>query len=165
MKKPSSLLTILGVAAALGMLAGCSKGGGGAEMQKIPDTPQGNAYKFRNGLMEVMAYKLEPLGKMARGSMPVDEKEFVKDANDLETASQWILEGFMPAGAVPQSRALPAVWKNYDDFKQKAMDMEEAVKKVADAANSGGFNAAKPMVDAIGMACGACHRSYRKRTG
>ena len=164
MKKPSKVLTMLGVAAALGLLAGCGSKGG-AEMQKVPDTPQGNAYLFRNGLMEVMAYKLEPLGKMARGSMPVDEKEFVQYANDLNTASQWILEGFMPEGAIPQSRALPAIWKNYDDFKMKAMAMQDAVKKVADAANSGGFKAAQPLVGAVGMACGGCHRAYRKRTG
>lgn len=133
-------------------------------MQEVPDTPQGNAYEYRDGLMHVLSYKLGPLGAMARGEMPVDENEFVQYANDLATASGWVVEGFMPEGAVPQSRALPAIWQNWDDFMDKAQALQDAANAVAEAANSGGFEAAQPMVQSIGMSCGGCHRTYRART-
>lgn len=58
------------------------------------------------------------------------------------------------------SGALPAIWSNWDDFKAKGVKLEEAAMAVVAAANGGGDVAAA--AKAMGGACGACHKSYKK---
>lgn len=58
------------------------------------------------------------------------------------------------------SAALPAIWENWDDFKAKGAGLEQAALALAAAANDGGDVAAAGK--ALGGACGACHKSYKK---
>ena len=58
------------------------------------------------------------------------------------------------------SEALPAIWQNFDDFTAKAAGLEQAALAVVAAADSGGDIAAAGQ--ALGGACGACHKSYKK---
>ncbi|MBN1238788.1 MAG: cytochrome c [Gammaproteobacteria bacterium] len=150
----------IGAVAALGLtVAGC-QGGGEAELE---DTPEAQAFLFRQAVMRVIAQKMVPLGGMARGEVPVDEELFTKSATDLETMAGMATEGFMPQGIPSGSRALPAIWENWSDFEQKAQDFQQAAQALADAAESGGFEAAKDLVQPVAQTCGGCHRTYRER--
>jgi cytochrome c556 len=57
------------------------------------------------------------------------------------------------------SKALPAIWENFDDFTAKAKMLEDAANALVDAANNGGDVAAAGQ--AIGGTCGACHKAYQ----
>jgi len=152
------IATLLGASLVLS-LAACG-GGGGAE---IPDTPEGQAFKFRTGVMEAVAYKVARLRAMAMGEIPVDQVLFVKDANDVAALAGMIPEGFIPNSAIEGSAALPEIWTNNADFHAKAMELQNNAQALATAAQQNGFEASKGMVQAVGGGCGGCHRTYRRR--
>ena len=138
-------------------------GGGGATAAAEDDTPEMAAFHFRADLMEVIAYKVAQARAMAQGEIPVDEALFAKHARDVAVLASIIPEGFIANSAVEGSAALPEVWTNMADFKQKAMDLQNAAQALADAAAANGFEASKGMVQAVGQSCGGCHRPYRRR--
>jgi cytochrome c556 len=159
MIKPSRFLPLTGLVLAASLLTACG-GGGMAE----DDSPEGQAFQFRDAVMHLLAAKMGTIGGMAREEIPLDEAVFDKAVNDLAALSGMVTEGFMPEGIPAGSRSLPDVWTNWSDFQQKAQDLESAADGLAAAVESGGFAAAKGMVQGTAQTCGGCHRSYRERT-
>jgi cytochrome c556 len=153
-------ITLLGTSLVPFLLVACGGQGGGAEAE---DTPEAAAFHYRQSVMEAIAYKVAQARGMAQGEIPVDEQQFAKDARDVAVLASMIPEGFIPNSAVEGSAALPEIWTNMADFQQKAADLQNAAQSLADAAAQNGFEAAKGMVQAVGQACGACHRPYRRR--
>ena len=140
------------------MLASC---GGGAAPED--DSPEAQAFHYREGLMTVIAYEVGHLRGMASGDMPMDEAAFTKGTKDLVTLAGMITQGFIPNSAVEGSAALPEIWMNWDDFQQKAADLQMAAQALADSASQDGVDAAKGLIQPVGQACGGCHRPYRRR--
>jgi cytochrome c556 len=161
MKIASSRLTVLGAGLSFVLLAACGGGGG---PPADADTPEGQAFEFRDAVMHVAAYKLETVGGMAREEIPLDEAVFVKSTADLAAAAGMIVEGFQTEGIATGSRALPDIWSNWDDFQKKANDTAQSTAALAEAAANGGFAAAQSLVQPAQQSCGACHRAYRART-
>jgi len=143
-------------------LAACGQQSGKSGAQ-AEDTPEQQAFEFRDGLMRAISWKVGRLRGMAQGDIPVDDAAALKDARDVATLAGMIPEGFIPNSIVKGSAALPDIWMNLADFKQKAADLQMNATALADASQANGFAAAKGMVQAVGQSCGACHRPYRKR--
>jgi cytochrome c556 len=166
MKQVSTKVALLAVL--LLPLVACSQGaapgaaGGGAAAAE-DDSPEGQAFQFRVGLMHAVAWKVGKLRAMAQGDIPVDEAAAVKHARDTASIAAMMPEGFIPNSAVKGSAALPEIWTNFSDFQQKAKDLENAATALADAAQANGFESAKGMVQPVGQSCGGCHRPYRRR--
>ena len=158
MKKLS--VTLFGVLVVPLLVVSC---GGSGTPSAADDTPEMAAFHYREGLMDAIAWKVGQARGMAQGEIPVDEAVFAKHARDVAVLAGMIPEGFIANSAVAGSAALPEVWTNMADFKQKAMDLQNAAQALADAATQNGFEAAKGMVQAVGQSCGGCHRPYRKR--
>ena len=158
-------VTLLGAVLVPMLVVSCgqqgSGGAGGAAAE--PDTPETAAFHYRDSLMKTIAWKVGKLRGMAQGEIPADEAAFKKHAHDVATLAGMITEGFIPNSAVQGSAALPEIWMNFADFTQKAADLENAAKALAEAADANGFEASKGMVQAVGSSCGACHRPYRRR--
>jgi cytochrome c556 len=144
-------------------LAGCGQGGGGKAGAPAEDTPEQQAFEFRDGLMHALSWKVGKLRGMAQGDIPVDDAVAVKSARDVAAIAGMLTDGFIPNSIVKGSAALPEIWMNFPDFQQKAADLQTASTALADAAQANGFAAAKGMVQAVGQSCGGCHRPYRKR--
>jgi cytochrome c556 len=161
MKKTFTRIASIGAVVALGLtVASCGGGGGQAELD---DSPEAQAFRFRQAVMRVIAQKMVPLGGMSRGDIEVDEALFTKSATDVATMAGMATEGFMPQGVPAGSRSMPAIWENWSDFEQKAQDFQQAAQALADAAESGGFQAAQGLVQPLAQTCGGCHRTYRER--
>jgi cytochrome c556 len=143
------------------LLSACGgQGGGGADA----DTPEGQAFMYRDSVMTILANKMGTIGGMAREEIPLDEAVFTKAVNDLTSVAGMVTEGFMPEGIPSGSRSLPEIWTNWGDFEQKAQDLQTAAQGLADAVSSGGFAAAQGLVQGTAGTCGGCHRMYRERT-
>ena len=155
-------VTLLGAALVPFLLVACGGQGGGTAAE-AEDTPEAAAFRYRQGVMNSVAYKVAQARGMAQGEIPVDEALFQKHARDVAVLASMIPEGFIPNSAVEGSAALPEIWTNRADFEQKAADLQNAAQSLADAAAQNGFEAAKGMVQAVGQTCGACHRPYRRR--
>ena len=154
--------TLLG-ASLISLLAACGGGAGGGAAADVPDTPEGRAFEYRVGVMHAIAWKVAQLRAMAMGEIPVNQEQFVQDANDAAALAGMIPEGFIPNSAIEGSAALPEIWTNNADFNAKAMELQNSAQALATAAQQNGFEAAKGMVQAVGGGCGNCHRPYRRR--
>jgi cytochrome c556 len=165
MKIKSNTLALIGAVLASMLVIGCSQGGGGggAGAQAVDDSPEAVAFRYRQGLMRSIAWKVAQLRGMAAGEIPVNEEAFKKHANDVVILAGMIPEGFIPNSAVEGSAALPEIWTNMSDFRQKAVDFQTAAQGLATAANTGGSAAGQPLVQGVGQTCGGCHRPYRRR--
>lgn len=159
MKKSCS--RVLAVAAALGMALTAGCGGGGIDRDALAETPEGQAFLFRDAVMTLVASKMLTVGDMARGDIPADDAVFTKAAADLAALAGMTTEGFMPEGIPAGSRAMPEIWQNWSDFEARAQDFEKAAQSVAEAAQSGGLGAARDLVRPLQQTCGGCHSSYR----
>lgn len=142
------------------VLASCGGSGGGAPED---DSPEAQAVHFRQSIMTALAYQVGHIRGMASGDMPMDEAAFKKATHDVVALSGMIVEGFIPNSTMKGSAALPDIWMNFDDFKQKDADLMMAAQALADAADQSGVDAAKGLIQPVGQACGGCHRPYRRR--
>jgi cytochrome c556 len=143
-------------------LAACGQQGGGAAAgAAADDSPEYQAFQFRDGAMHALAWKVGQLRAMAQGDIPVDGAVALK--NVRAALAGMLPDGFIPNSIVKGSLALPDIWKNFSDFQQKASDLQTAATALADATQANGFEASKGMVQAVGQSCGGCHRPYRKR--
>lgn len=156
MKTPFGKWMALGASLSLAFVAGC---GGGA--MEEDDSPEAEAFRYRDAVMTVLATKTLTIGGMAREDIPLDEAEFTKAVNDLAAVSGMVVEGFMPEGIPAGSRSMPEIWENWNDFVAKAAELETAAMALAEATNNGGFSAAQGLVQGTIGTCGGCHRGYR----
>jgi len=159
MKQLSVKVTL--VVALLVSLLACSQQSAPAAAED--DSPEGQAFQYRTGVMHAVSWKVGKLRAMAMGEIPVDDAAAVKGARDVAALASMMAEGFIPNSAVKGSAALPEIWMNFPDFEQKAADLQKAAAALADAAQANGFEASKGMVQAVGQSCGGCHRPYRRR--
>jgi len=146
---------------------GCSQEGAGPVAVVDEDSPEFAAMEYRQGLMEVIAFKAGTIRDMADGNSEVDSDMFTEYAADLAAVAGMIVEGFVPGSdidSLPGSAALPDIWANWDDFLERAATLEATAQNVADLAATGGFAAGQAAAaEEIGPACGGCHRNYRQR--
>jgi cytochrome c556 len=149
---------VLTVTAAIGLALTAGCGGGG---QGVDDSPEGQAFRFRDSVMTIVADKMLTIGAMARGEVEANDELFTKSATDLATMAGMTTEGFMPQGIPSGSRAMPVIWENWSDFERRAEDFRSAAQAVADAAQSGGLQAARDLVRPLQQTCGGCHSTYR----
>lgn len=161
MKKLSRPLAMLGAVLAATLVIGCSPGGGGAEA--VDDSPEGQAFRYRQAVMRTIQGKLTQLRAMAQGEVPMNEAEFRESTAELQALSTMLPEGFIPNSDVAGSAAQPDIWTNRADFDQKAMDFQNAARMLAETAANQGAAAAQDQVQTVAQTCGACHRPYRRR--
>lgn len=159
MNKSCSRLLAATAVLGLALTAGCS--GGGVDRDALAETPEGQAFLFRDAVMTLVASKMLTVGDMARGDIPADDAVFTKAATDLAALAGMATEGFMPQGIPDGSRAMPEIWDNWSDFEARAMDFQNAARAVADAAQSGGLEGARDLVRPLQQTCGGCHSTYR----
>ena len=142
--------------------AGCS------QAPEEDDSPEFAAMEYRQGLMHVQAWKLGVLRGMAEGAIDADADVFAEYAGDLAAAAGMLTEGFDGLAAsdsetMAGSGAMPGIWDNWDDFVQKAADLEAAAEEVAAAASTPGFSVGAESAAPLGPTCGGCHRVYRQQ--
>ena len=137
--------------------------GGASLAQQM--SPEEQAHAARRAHMQLYAHNLGPLGAMARGDAEYDPALAALHARNLtnlalmDHASYWV-EG-TAAGVLENSRALPEIWANREDFDQKQVDLAEAADNLVQAAPEG-HAAFVEAFRALGQSCGACHDAYRQ---
>jgi cytochrome c556 len=106
---------------------------------------------------------MEQNGKALRGAAQLTGDDAIAVATTL-LQNFTNLPGLFKEGSVTdKSKALPAVWENWDDFKAR-FDADAASAQLMLAAAVAGDSAAyATAVDEIGHSCGGCHGTYRAR--
>ncbi|NRB33907.1 MAG: cytochrome c [Rhodobacteraceae bacterium] len=120
--------------------------------------------KARQGQFNIIALNLGVLGGMARGNIDYDADRAQAAADSLagiamvDPAALWV-EGSDNI-SIDGTRALPAIWDNFDDFASKWGAYVTAANAMQAAAGTG-LEAIGPALGALGGTCGACHDLYR----
>jgi cytochrome c556 len=163
MKQLSGRITL--IASFLLTLAACSQGPSPSAPAAAAedDSPEGQAFEYRAGLMHAVAWKVGKLNSMEMGEIPANDMMALKYSRDVASLAGMLTEGFIPNSAVKGSAALPEIWTNFPDFEQKAKDLGTAATALADGVQANGFESSKGLVPAVRQTCGGCHRPYRRK--
>ncbi len=69
---------------------------------------------------------------------------------------------YFPSGSLSEnSRAMPEIWKKWDEFSKNPSRVKKAAQELADAAKAGDEETVKVRFKALGEACKNCHSSFR----
>lgn len=100
--------------------------------------------------------------KAIRGQIGSEDWQGIADG--AQKIADWAekMPEFFPASA-PSRGALPAIWENFDDFKNLAMDNHKAALALKDAALSKDGAAVMGAVQTLGATCKSCHSSYQAK--
>lgn len=130
----------------------------------VADVKPETAIKYRQGIYHAMGWNFGPMSDMVRGKTSFDQAAFSKRAKRIEFYSQQLLEGFPPGsdkGA--KTDALRAIWDDFDDFKSKLSNFQDAAATLASTSASGDEAASKKAFMATAKTCKACHDKYRQK--
>ena len=127
-------------------------------------SPEMQAMKARQGLMNFYAMNLGVLGGMAKGAVPYDAAMAGTAAANIAGVSQLNLSMLWPEGSddmsLDGSRALPVLWENMADVGAKSAALREAAAAMQTAAGTD-LAALQAAMGPLGAACGDCHKAYR----
>ena len=143
--------------AAAAMLASLAAPASAQNFQKPED-----AITYRKSAFTVLSNHFGPLGAMANGRAPFDAKAAARHADVIALVSTLPFAGFIAGTDKGETRALPEIWKEQNEFKAKADKMQAEVQKLAAAAKTGNLDNLKAAFGPAAQSCKACHDEYRK---
>ena len=110
-----------------------------------------------NDLMRKNAAAAKTLGGMAGGKIAFDAAAAEAAKAALIADAKATPAAFQTQASDPASKALPAIWTNWDDFVAKA----GALANAAEAMDVSSAESIGAGMGAVGGACGACHKAYQ----
>ena len=119
--------------------------------------------KQRQAAMTLIGKYFGPLGGMAQGKVPYNAQVVQRNAGFLDNLSRMPWDGFDASTQSEKSRALPAIWKESDKFKQAASRMENEIAKLYQVSRAGDEAAVKAQIGAVGKSCAGCHDNFRQK--
>jgi len=118
----------------------------------------------RKAQFQLFAFNLGVLGGMAQGRMDYDAEAAQQAADHLFHLTRSNNLAMWPEGSdnasVENTRALPAIWENLEDFAQRYGALQTGAEAMQAAAGTD-LASLQGALGGLGGACGACHDSYR----
>lgn len=130
-----------------------------------------NIINYRQSTMKAIGGHMGALGAMAKGEVSFTDEAF-GHAHAIYQMSQG-LDRYWPAGtgkgelAGVETRALPEIWHQGEEFQEAIENLRTESKKLADLTEDGDFEQAAfaQQVGALGkQGCGNCHETFREKT-
>ena len=119
------------------------------------------AVKYRKGAFTVMSTHFARIGAVAKGEVPYNKEDVIKNAEIVNTMASLPWQGFGPG--TDGGDALPAVWSDGAKFKANQDKLMTATANLSTAAHSGDLEAIKKATAAVGGACKGCHDDFKKK--
>ncbi len=132
----------------------------------LPLAAQANeaAINARKAQMTLFAFNLGTLGGMAQGRIAYDAEAAQSAADHLYHLTSHYNAALWPEGsdngAAENTRTLPAVWANLDDFVSHFNALSQAAEAMQAAAGTD-LASLQGAMGGVGGACQACHQAYR----
>ncbi|AKS45970.1 prepilin-type processing-associated H-X9-DG domain-containing protein [Octadecabacter temperatus] len=124
------------------------------------------AVTARQAHMQLYAHNLGVLGGMAQGKIDYDADAAQSAADNMVALIGMNQMSYWPAGtdnaSIEGTKALPALWENFDNVMVISADFGAAADAMADVAGTD-LESLQGAMQALGGACSACHREYRQR--
>lgn len=123
------------------------------------------AVKARQALMTLRGANIGVLGGMARGNTEYDAEAATAASQNLVALANLDQRFYWPEGSsnaeLEGTRALPAIWEDFDGFREHGAELASAVEGLPEAAG-GGLESLQASMGPVGEACGGCHEEYRQ---
>ena len=120
-----------------------------------------NAIKYRKSAFTVMSTHFARIGAVAKGEVPYNKEDVIKNADIVSAMASLPWQGFGPG--TEGGDALPYVWTDGAKFKANQDKLMTAVAGLNTAAHSGDLEAVKKATAAVGGACKGCHDDFKKK--
>ena len=149
-------------AAALALAAGIAL----AQEEEAPPSPEEMAHQAREHQMYLHAFNLGKLVPMVRGEAEYDAATAAAAAESVSLLAQ-LLDSplyWIPGTSteeIEDSRALPAIWEQPEEFAAKVTAFQEATANLASAAGTD-LATLQTAFGPVGEACGSCHEDFRE---
>ena len=118
----------------------------------------------RKAQFQLFAFNLGVLGGMAQGRVDYDAEVAQTASDHLYHLTRSYNPALWPEGSdnasAQNTRALPAIWDNLEDFAQRYGALQTAAEAMQAAAGTD-LASLQGALGGIGGACGACHDNYR----
>ncbi|MGP6086467.1 c-type cytochrome [Antarctobacter jejuensis] len=110
--------------------------------------------------MKSIGDAMKVLGTMAKGQAPFAADPAQQAAATIARHAAQTPALFKAPETDPKSEARARIWKDFQDFTEQAMAMEQAAIRAQSLLVS--KTGLKPAVQSIGATCKSCHELYRK---
>lgn len=120
-----------------------------------------DAIKYRQGVFTAIYWNFGPMGDMMKGKLEFDGQEFSRRAANVAALSKMPLEGFIPGSYSGETEALPAIEKDWEDFRERMNAFQrdaQALDAVADTADKA---AVAPAFMKVAKSCKGCHDKFK----
>jgi cytochrome c556 len=95
--------------------------------------------------------------------VPFNAQVVQRNAGFLDNLSRMPWDGFDTTTQGEKSRALPAIWKESDKFKEASSRFENETAKLYEVSRGGDEAAVKAQIGAVGKTCAGCHDNFRQK--
>ena len=112
--------------------------------------------------MKGMGDGMKSIAAMVTGKAPYDAAKTKGIAVEIKKHATGIPKQFPKGSIKGPSEALPAIGKDWDDFKGHADELAKLADQLAGSADSGKV-AALGLFAKMGKTCSGCHQDYRKK--
>lgn len=159
----SPLLRNIAAGAALVVVAA------GTTLAFAADEPA-NMVKYRKNVMQANSAHLGMIAATVKGEVSLSDaialnaQALALDADLLNANLQQLFPEGSDEAAGLETRALPAIWQNWQGFEAATMRFKEETAKLAEVAQGGDMAAIAQQVGSLGKnGCGGCHGDFRKK--
>lgn len=135
-----------------------------AQNAPTPEERAVTATETRQAVFKLLGYNMAPINAMVRGEAEFDAAIIERNARRVGALAPMIPELFEMADTRDfnvDTRALPGIWDNRDDFRRLTADLEAAAETFAATAAGGDRMQVMGGIRAFGATCGNCHEVYR----
>ena len=133
-----------------------------ARSQQPQPTQAEKAIKYRQSALYLLGWNIGPIARMVKGEIAFDRDAAALRADRLAQLAPMIAEGF-PAGSDSgaPTKAKAEIWRNMDDFRARAAELERVTAKFAATARTGDPAQIATGLGEVGGVCKSCHEKYR----
>ena len=132
----------------------------GALVAALPCVASQGDIDYREHTMEAIGGHMQALADILRGKVRHEEHLSVHAAA-LASLAEIAWKLFPPGSGDGETEALPAIWENPEDFKERLDAFREAANGLRAAAETGGDMPAA--TQQLGQVCKGCHDNYREK--
>lgn len=144
----------IGILAATPALVGAAH-----EHGKLPPGPIAD----RHELMETQGQQAETINTaFSAGSEGFDVAVIQRAAQAISMSAHQIPDLFPKGSTDPNSRALPAIWTNWDKFVALSKQLEDQASSLSNAAATGDTENLQMKANKMFATCKECHDQFRK---
>ena len=132
----------------------------------LADGPLDDAIEARQAMFRQFSFNLGVLSDMAKEDRPYDATLAARSAENLALLTSLHQDAFWPEGsdtdgeAELETRALPAIWENADDVRERFGELHASAEALAAVAGDGA-GGLRGAVSDVGGNCKGCHDEYR----